>query len=145
MRLIDADAFEEWIFKAQQNAFDSAILNDGKKPEDVDPNLYFSAQSFVDTMRYRPTVDAIQVIRCRDCIFWKPRHIKLNDGSEREYLPGEGYVGITVGINVGSQCMVDEYSGYGCDKSVFRRENDFCSRGKRKMDAGVNDGKAKTD
>lgn len=86
-----------------------------------------------------PAVDAVEVVRCKDCVYWKPRHIKLNDGSERAYFPGESYVGITVGINVGSQCMVDEYSGYGCDKSVFRRENDFCSRGKRKMDSGVQD------
>ena len=84
--------------------------------------------------------DMVEVVRCEDCIYWKPRHIKLNDGSERAYLPGEVYVDITVGINVTSQCMVDEYEGYGCDKSVFRRKNDFCSRGMRKMDAEVQDG-----
>ena len=84
-----------------------------------------------------PAVDAVEVVRCKDCIFWKPRHIKLNDGSEREYLPGEDLVEVSVGINVGSKCMVDEGRGYGCDKSVFRGEYDFCSRGERKMDAEV--------
>lgn len=92
---------------------------------------------FIEAVEDSPTIDAVEVVRCKDCIFWKPRHIKLNDGSEREYLPGEDLVEVSVGINVGSKCMVDEGRGYGCDKSVFRGEYDFCSRGERKMDAEV--------
>lgn len=123
MRLIDADglikkAYRSEMWNRSTQAFDLFVV-DAEDVEDA------------------PTIDAVEVVRCRDCVYWKPRHIKLNDGSERAYFPGESYVEITVGINVGSQCMVDEYSGYGCDKSVFRRKNDFCSRGIRKMDAEV--------
>lgn len=83
-----------------------------------------------------PTVDAVEVVRCRDCIYWKPPHIRFDDGTERPYLPGEGYVSISVGINVCGQCLVDCGVGYPCDKTVFRSGNMFCSKGV-KMDAEV--------
>lgn len=79
-----------------------------------------------------PSVDAVEMVRCRDCVNWMPRHIKLNDGTTRFYLPGEKDVSISVGINVGSQCLVDCYSGYAEDKAVFRSANEFCSRGIRR-------------
>lgn len=81
-----------------------------------------------------PTVDAVEVVRCKDCIYWKTRHVRLDDGTERDYLPGEDYVDISVGINVGSQCRVDCGEGFGY---TFREDGDFCSRGRRKMDAEV--------
>lgn len=92
------------------------------------------AEAFVEEM---PAVDAVEVVRCRDCVYWKPRHIRLKDGTERSYMPGEDFVEIDIGINVGSKCVVDEKSYYGCDKTVFRKECDFCSRGYRKSDAEV--------
>ena len=56
-----------------------------------------------------PTVDAVPVVRCRDCQRWKPSGSKAgNSFSDMEYIGG---------------C---EFSNY------YRRESDFCSYGERK-------------
>jgi hypothetical protein len=51
-----------------------------------------------------PTVDAVEVVRCRDCLYWQKS-------------------------NLFSGYMVFRYV---VDCSVVRREDDFCSRGERK-------------
>lgn len=93
-------------------------------------------------------VDAVQVVRCKDCIYFKERHVLTPDGQEKSYaeMPQEafgslGNVGVTsgYGINVCSQCIVDCGRGYGEDKTVFREPGDFCSRGVRKEDAHAAD------
>lgn len=79
------------------------------------------------------------VVRCKYCQHWKPPHIRLNDGRQRAYRPedgaqdifGLGLVSNDVGINVGGKCWVDHNCGYGRDMRVFRREDEFCSRGDR--------------
>ena len=56
-----------------------------------------------------PTVDAVQVARCRDCKHWKPSGSKAgNSFSDMEYIGG---------------CEFTKYC---------RRESDFCSYGERK-------------
>lgn len=56
-----------------------------------------------------PTVDAVHVVRCRECMHWKPTGSKAgNSFSDMEYIGG---------------C---EFTNY------CRRESDFCSYGKRK-------------
>lgn len=57
MRLIDADAFEQWLLKSQKNANESGRY-EGDVDDDIERPLYYSTQSFIDTMRHRPTVDA---------------------------------------------------------------------------------------
>ena len=70
-----------------------------------------------------------KVIFCKDCVYYNPPHILLNDGTERPYTENDDFfVSIDVGINVGGKCEVDKYSGYDCDKTVFRKESDFCSQ-----------------
>lgn len=100
-----------------------------------------------------PIIDAVPVVRCRDCIHYHPAHIKCPDGSEKGYdeMPleafdelGIGLVNLEYGINVGGQCEVEKYSGYSVDKSVYREPDDFCSRGKRK-EALNDDPKDETD
>jgi len=75
------------------------------------------------------------IVRCKDCCHWKPPHIRLNDGKQRAYKPGDKDndplgIGVScdIGINVGGKCWLDYKTGYGEDKRVFRGENDFCSR-----------------
>lgn len=75
------------------------------------------------------------VVRCKDCCHWKPPHIRLNNGKQRAYKPGDKDndqfgIGVScdIGINVGGKCWLDYKTGYGEDKRVFRGENDFCSR-----------------
>lgn len=59
MRLIDADAFDEWLQKHEEataalEAADSDVF------VDKDRKTYYSTQSFRDVMRYRPTITNTQ-------------------------------------------------------------------------------------
>lgn len=56
MRLIDADAFDEWLQKHEEAA---AALEaaDSDVFVDKDRKTYYSTQSFRDVMRYRPTIN----------------------------------------------------------------------------------------
>ena len=96
-------------------------------------------------------VDAVPVVRCKNCVYFKDRHVLTHDGQEKSYaeMPKEAFGGLNdmcvtseYGINVGSKCLVDCGKGYVDDKSVYREPGDFCSRGVRKEDAH---GKADTE
>lgn len=86
--------------------------------------------------------DVVQVVRCKDCVYFHKAHVLCNDGTEKDFseFPPEafGLLGDSVtgeyGINVGSKCEIDKHNGYGVDKSVFRNEEDFCSRGIRRTE-----------
>ena len=89
MRLVDADSLME------------KATSDG-------------AYGYVDAKQISeaPTVDAVPVVRCRDCQHWKPTGSKAgNSFSDMEYIGG---------------CEFTKYC---------RRESDFCSYGKRKEDS----------
>ena len=69
------------------------------------------AYGYVDAKQISesPTIDAVPVVRCRDCQHWKPTGSKAgNSFSDMEYIGG---------------C---EFTNY------CRRENNFCSYGERK-------------
>lgn len=90
MRMIDAD---------------EAIINFGFEWDDIPP----TREEFVRFLKKQPTVDAVPVVRCRDCQHWKPSGSKAgNSFSDMEYIGG---------------C---EFSNY------YRRESDFCSYGEPK-------------
>jgi hypothetical protein len=88
----------------------------------------------------QPTVDAVKVVRCKDCIWYHKAHVLCNDGTEKDEseFPDEAFgvlgrkCGVTLdyGINVGGECenrflfINDEYQ--------FRKPDDYCSRGERK-------------
>ena len=86
-----------------------------------------------------PTVDAVPVVRCKECVYYHKAHVE-KDGVEYDYseMPKEAFgafgIGVTsdYGINVGGKCEYEKNCGYNVDKSVYRNENDYCSRGKRK-------------
>ena len=89
MRLIDADAL---MYEAN---------SDG-------------AYGYVDAKQISeaPTIDAVPVVRCRECVHWKPTGSKAgNSFSDMEYIGG---------------CEFTKYC---------RRESDFCSYGERKEGA----------
>ena len=87
-RLIDADAFLEKMKRTSR---------------------YFDVVFDVEEM---PTVDAVEVVRCRKCKHWKPSGSKAgNSFSDMEYIGG---------------C---EFTNY------YRTESDFCSYGERKEGA----------
>ena len=92
MRLIDAD---------------EAIINFGFEWDDIPP----TREEFVYFLKKQPTVDAIPVVRCRDCQHWKPTGSKAgNSFSDMEYIGG---------------CEFTKYC---------RRESDFCSYGEKRRD-----------
>ena len=65
-------------------------------------------RNFVALATNAPTVDAVPVVRCRECKHWKPSGSKAgNSFSDMEYIGG---------------C---EFTNY------YRRESDFCSCGER--------------
>ena len=73
------------------------------------PNAYHLTNYATLILREAPTVDAVEVVRCRECMHWKPTGSKAgNSFSDMEYIGG---------------C---EFTNY------CRRESDFCSYGERK-------------
>lgn len=122
MRLIDADAIE---------------YESGTDPKDPCADMAYVTAENIDVMQ---TVDAKPVVRCKDCVYYHKAHIKRNDGTEcdisevpEEFIPVPGMCNSYYGINVGGKCEYDNIEmPYVEDKSVFRSENDFCSRGEKK-------------
>jgi hypothetical protein len=80
--------------------------------------------------------DMVEVVRCKDCIYFQPDFVLTNDGERRPYTQEEkesgfGYVSMEKGINCGSRC---ERHGYWEENKipVWFGENDFCSYGELK-------------
>ena len=127
MRLIDADEF----LKRYKEANDIASVN---------PMLQVKADGIIEDT---PTVDAVPVVRCKDCIYFQQEQVKTSEGIYRNKFPNEGMVSVDVGINIGSHCkrVVDvREEGFRDGEPtiertyLWRNEDDFCSRGKRKTD-----------
>jgi hypothetical protein len=84
---------------------------------------------------FKNKTDFVEVVRCKDCVWFVPEHIKLSDGTTRPYTDEEKKMpcGVTsdIGINVGSYCL---RKGYWKQNSipVWFQENDFCSYGERR-------------
>lgn len=74
--------------------------------------LCYSEVDVANILLHAPTVDAVPVVRCRECKHWKPSGSKAgNSFSDMEYIGG---------------CEFTKY---------YRRESDFCSWGKLKEGA----------
>ena len=102
MRLIDADALMDVI---RQHEYRLAT-----KQGSIDYGMFtLGIQQAVDEQQ---TIDAVPVVRCRECKHWKPSGSKAgNSFSDMEYIGG---------------C---EFTNY------YRTESDFCSYGERKEGA----------
>lgn len=102
MRLIDADALKR---KSVPLLFPTKMEPCGHIPVPVNSVV-------VAEIEQAPTIDAVPVVRCRECEHWKPSKSKAgNTFSDMEYIGG---------------C---EFTNY------YRRESDFCSYGERKEGA----------
>ena len=95
MRLIDADA-----------------LGVGRCSKDILPAAYCAGwNGLIELIEKAPTIDAVPVVRCRECKHWKPSGSKAgNSFSDMEYIGG---------------CEFTKYC---------RRESDFCSYGEKRRD-----------
>ena len=116
MRLIDAD----YVLKGLKN------FNDRKHGN---PHFLNGIETAKEIITNAPTIDAVPVVRCKDCIWWQDRQIQLDDGSCRDYMPDEPWsVTCDVGINIGSHCTkhgFDDESG----SWFWAAANDYCSCG----------------
>ena len=94
-RLIDADA-----------------LGVGRCSKDILPAAYCAGwNGLIGLIEKAPTIDAVPVVRCRECKHWKPSGSKAgNSFSDMEYIGG---------------CEFTKYC---------RRESDFCSYGEKRRD-----------
>ena len=94
-RLIDADA-----------------LGVGRCSKDILPAAYCAGwNGLIELIEKAPTIDAVPVVRCRECQHWKPTGSKAgNSFSDMEYIGG---------------CEFTKYC---------RRESDFCSYGEKRRD-----------
>ena len=98
---------------------------------------------FDEIIDLQPAADVVPVVRCKDCIYYDPPHVK-NNGVRYEYdeMPadafdalGTGLVNAEYGINIGGRCCVDYYcKNYSDDKRVFVREDNYCGRAERRTD-----------
>ena len=97
MRLIDADKLSEAIYDNVPAPYEEAV---------------WAKEDCLAKVEMAPTVDAVPVVRCRECQHWKPTGSKAgNSFSDMEYIGG---------------CEFTKYC---------RRESDFCSYGERKEGA----------
>lgn len=101
MRPIDADALKSWI--------DCGHL---RRPTE----LCFSEQDVVRIIDMRPTIDAVPVVRCKDCV---------------HSAPLEGYASrkFEIGLNCRA-CRGD--SGYGILGLSFTVPDGYCDDGLRR-------------
>lgn len=106
----------------------------------MDAHLKDTAKA-VDAIQYMDVADVRPVVLCRDCVYWQKPQVKLNDGTYRDYEPGEyengshfGGVTSDVGINIGSFCAL-----YNTEHQnripQFMDENDFCSKGYKREES----------
>jgi len=90
----------------------------------------------VEKLNATPAADVVEVVRCKDCIYFQPDFVLTNSGERRPYTKEEkeshfGLVNSSKGINCGSRC--ERYSYWEENGiPVWFNENDFCSYGKRK-------------
>lgn len=77
-----------------------------------------------------------EVVRCKDCAYFQPEYVEMENKERRPYTEEEikngKFVTMEKGINCGSMCERFEY----WDKNsypVWFNENDFCSYGKPKQ------------
>ena len=97
MRLIDADRLSEAIYDNVSAPYEEAV---------------WAKEDCLAEIEAAQTVDAVPVVRCRECQHWKPTGSKGgNSFSDMEYIGG---------------CEFTKYC---------RRESDFCSYGERKEGA----------
>ena len=94
---------------------DEAIINFGFEWDDIPP----TREEFVRFLKKQPTVDAVPVVRCRDCKYWGDEDGKLQRSD-----------GVLF-----ARCKVHNYLIDGRHTGWCPTENDFCSYGERKEGA----------
>lgn len=79
-RLIDADLLEKEIYKWMPKDQETWMSSDI-------PTIENLVVSIMMTIQEQPTVDAVPVILCKDCIYWK-RYCRVVDGVTSNHVCG---------------------------------------------------------
>lgn len=111
MRLIDGDVLIE---KFNEKADMAECLIDERTAE-----RFANFCALADAIEESPTVDAVEVVRCRECKYWGDEDGKLKDSD-----------GVLF-----ARCKVHNYLIDGRHTGWCPTENDFCSYGERKEGA----------
>ena len=98
---------------SKKRLIDANALGIGRCSKDILPPDYCAGwNGVINLIEKAPTIDAVPVVRCRECQHWKPS-----------------------GSKAGNSFSVMEYIG-GCEfANYYRSESDFCSYGERKEGA----------
>ena len=107
MRLIDGDVLIE---KFNEKADMAECLIDERTAE-----RFATFCALADAVEESPTVDAVPVVRCRECKYWGDEDGKLQDSD-----------GVLF-----ARCKVHNYLIDGRHTGWCPTENDFCSYGER--------------
>lgn len=123
MRLIDADALREEHCKGC-----AADIQQDCKSDPVCASLMWIVEA--------PTIDAVPVVRCEKCLWYKPAHFRADDGTE---TPWDGTISLGMsdgrkGIYIGGKCKHERNTSYGETDKAFRKPYHFCSFGERRSD-----------
>lgn len=79
-RLINADALVDCIesidwYHINQNG----VMIHGANSDDHQP--WYKADDIYKAIEEQPTVDAVPVVRCKDCVWWKDGYVCFNNDS----------------------------------------------------------------
>ena len=136
-RYIDADKLCDSLRESYNRLFE---LYKKAKDSDVATICEAELNTFMECIiraKTQPTADVVEVVRCKDCIYFQPDFVWTNDGNRRPYTEEEIQKGknvtAEVGINCGSRC---QRKAYWEENSipVWFNENDFCIYGKNDND-----------
>ena len=108
-RLIDANALLEHIEGTEWYTINyKGEASHGSPCEEV---AWYKATDIYSAIDNAPTVDAVEVIRCRECEYWNTE--------EKSYF--------------GTKCRCERFSLVGYSEN-YMLPNDFCSYGERRTD-----------
>ena len=136
MRLIDADALIKQLSNYELQESPWGFYGNLK--------TYEAIKGCIDAIKEAPTVDAVEVVRCRDCKWYEPRNILHADGTRTYVDEDSAPVTADVGINCAGRCIHHTGLKIYCvnhDREnpedeqnivIFRSPDDFCSYGERK-------------
>lgn len=128
-RYIDADKFAKQAYEVAY-----PIVHDNNSHE-----RGLTLMGIARLLDDQPTADVVEVVRCKDCIYYDPPHVE-DHGERRDYIDmpreafdklGTGFVNSLYGVNVGGRCCRDYNAGYSEDKRVYVSESNYCGRAER--------------
>ena len=95
-------------------------------------DLYIDGKAFARVKGHIEEADAVEVVRCKDCEYFKPAHFKADDGTETPWDETFNWDDRSDGIYHGGKCKHERNTAYGQKNMAFRKPDDFCSYGERR-------------